>query len=223
MFSNDLLVVLNTNFAKHSKYSVMKRFALLSTFIFAICFQSFAQFPLNIGIAGGASYSSYTNNIDSLNPIGAAGWHAGAFARLKLKKWYVGADVLIASKPGKFESTTGKTEGEISVVGLDVPMMLGYKLIDAKVFNLRAYAGPNLHFKFSDEVKTSFNGVNVNSGNTVEISDDPQVAALIGAGCDIAFITVDVRYQYQFTNSSSVSNFDLNNQMIQATVGWKFL
>ena len=128
------------------------------TLILGYCSISNAQIPFNFGFTGGISQSEYNIGLDSINTEAVTSWQGGVFARVKIKKVYVGVDALFVSNPGKFSSTTGNTTGEISVYGIDVPVAFGWKMIDSKVFNLRLFGGPAMRYNFFDKVKTSYNG-----------------------------------------------------------------
>jgi hypothetical protein len=183
----------------------------------------YAQIPLNFGFKGGISLNQYSNDIDSISQENATGWQGGLQARIKLDKWYVGADALFTSKPGKFTTQDGKTEGKIQVMGVDVPLVLGYKVIKTKLFNLRMFAGPTMHFNFYDKVKTSYEGGSFETNDNWKINRNPQFSLAGGAGIDIAFMTLDFNYLYGLSNWSDDINMELKNQGFQVNIGFKIL
>ncbi|MGB0403591.1 MAG: outer membrane beta-barrel protein [Salibacteraceae bacterium] len=193
------------------------------TTITILCFDGKAQIPLNFGFCGGTSYSIYNENLDSLTQQAQMGWQGGVFARVKLKKWYVAADALVSSKPGKFESESGNTKGEISLIGMDIPVMVGYKVIKTKVFNLRTFVGPAMHFSFYDDIKTTYNGEKIETNNDIKFNSEAQYSGVAGLGIDVAMITFDMRYIYAFSNWSNSNEVNLNPQMLQGTIGFKIL
>lgn len=193
------------------------------TAITLFCFDAKAQLPINFGLCGGASYSIYSDDLDSLTQEGQAGWQGGVFARVKLKKWYIAADALVSSKPGKFASESGSTAGEISLIGMDVPIMVGYKVVKTKIFNLRTFVGPAMHFSFYDKIKTTYNGQKIETNNDIKFKSGAQYSGVAGLGIDVAMITFDIRYIYSFSNWSNSSEVNLNPQMLQGTIGFKIL
>lgn len=193
------------------------------TAITIFCFDAKAQIPINFGLCGGASYSIYSDDLDSLTQQGQAGWQGGVFARVKIKKWYIAADALVSSKPGKYSSKGGQTEGEISLIGMDVPVMVGYKIVKTKIFNLRAFVGPAMHFSFYDNIKTTYNGQKIETDNDLKFNSGAQYSGIAGIGIDLAMITFDVRFINSFSNWSNSSEANFSPQMVQGTIGFKIL
>lgn len=195
----------------------------LTTIVSLFCLNSFGQKPINFGFKGGTTFSKYIDNIDTLSQSNQTGWQGGLFARVNIKKLYIGADALVTSKPGQFESKSGLTTGEIQVNSLDVPLVLGYKIIKTKVFKARLYAGPTAQFNFREKVKTSFNGVEVNNSGSWDFKGGPHWSINAGAGIDIMFVTLDLTYLYSVSNWSNTSSLDIRNQGFQINLGFKII
>jgi len=219
----------------------MKKFIIASLFLFSFTF-AFAQ--LNFGIKAGYNSSLGLNNITSittgdynLNSVNselANGFHAGIFARIGFSKIYFQPEFLYSM--GKKDYTINFKDVAnndvtfnklVNVSTLDVPLLIGYKLLDLKVANLRVFAGPKLRFNAGSTLE--FN--NLTTGGTVTQADlvkDIKAAQLgleAGLGIDVLMFTLDARYNligdmYQTKLSSlSIDNLPANTFVI--SLGWK--
>jgi hypothetical protein len=116
----------------------------------------------------------------------------------------------------------------VNVSTLDVPLLLGYKLLDLKLVNLRVFAGPKLRFNAGSSLSYS----NLTTGGPVTQADltkdvkAAQVGLEAGAGIDVLMFTLDARYNligdmYQTKlNSLTIDNIPANTFVI--SLGWKF-
>ena len=196
---------------------------VLFTLIIGFSYMLSSQIPINFGFGGGASQAKYNIGTDSLNGENVTSWQGGVFARVKIKKLYIGVDAFLKSNPGTFTSISGNTKGEISVLGLDVPVVLGWKIVDKKLFNFRIYGGPSLQLNFYEKVKTSFNGSSFEADENWQFKGGPKWSITAGTGIDIAFVTLDIRYLYSVSDWSNISVSEINNSGVQLNVGFKIL
>ncbi len=219
----------------------MKKILSIAVLLLSVSFVS-AQF--NFGIKAGYNSSLGRNNLSSvttgeynLNSVKselANGFHAGAFARINFDKVYIQPEFLYAM--GKKDYTISfqdiadnnvTYDKLVTISTLDVPILLGYKLLDLKVANLRVFAGPKL--RFDSNSKLNFD--NLVTGGSVTEADlkqdikEAQLGLEAGVGVDVLMFTLDARYclindMYQTKlNDLTIDNIPANTFVI--SLGWK--
>jgi len=223
----------------------MKKIIIASVLLFSVTF-TYAQF--NFGIKASYNSSLSANNLNSVNSGSynlnsvkselSNGFQAGVFARFGLNKLYFQPEFLynMGKKTDKisFQANSNSSilttfNKNVTVSTLDVPLLFGYKLLDLKLVNLRAFAGPKLRFNAGSSLDYS----NLTTGGSVtqdQLVKDIKAAQLgleAGVGVDILMFTLDARYNlikdmYQTKlNSSTIDNLKANTFVI--SLGWKLL
>lgn len=197
---------------------MMKKIILVAL----ICFCTSAIFaqlssPISLGIHAGLVSTKVDTEIPNLSSVkdkSDNGMMFGAFARINLNKWYIQPELNFVSQ--KSEISVGGVKGDFKRKSIDVPMLLGYKLVKIPMFKLRAFAGPVASFRvddsFSSTLKERFK------------NDDIKGAVWsgkVGAGIDVWKLTFDVDYQFGLTDVSS--EFLKKNKMFNVTLGFKLL
>lgn len=219
----------------------MKKMFLLAVLLLSVTFVS-AQ--LNFGIKAGYNSSLTLGNIGSIQSGDydltdvkselSNGFHAGVFARIG-KKVYVQPELLYAM--GKKEYTVRLQDAMnnditydkfVSISTVDIPLLVGYKLLDKKMANVRLFAGPKLRL----DAGSSLEFDNVVSGGTITKEDlvrdvkKSQIGLEAGVGIDVLMFTLDARYNligdmYQ----TKISDLNIDNVPVSTfviSVGWKF-
>jgi hypothetical protein len=190
-----------------------------------------AQSPVNVGPLVATNIARLTTDSKDVNSEFFFGFGAGGFARINIKKLYLQPEALIALKGSNFTISNFQTQGSAQTTtadvkyrftNADIPLMVGYKLLDVKLVNLRVMGGPvasfNLGNRTTSDVET-FRDIN----NKIRSA---QWGYAIGVGADVASLTVDLRYEGSFnTISENVPGLlrDPRNQIFRISVGWKFL
>ena len=175
---------------------------------------SFVNAQFNFGIKAGYNSSlgandlgSITNgsyNLKSVNSEYKNGFQAGVFLRLGANKMYFQPELLYAMGKKSYSMTvtdannsvTGTFDKNVKVSTVDVPLLLGYKVLDLKLANVRVFAGPKLRFNSGSTLDYS----NVTGGgfNTTDLQKDVKAAQLgleAGFGVDVLMLSLDFRYQ----------------------------
>lgn len=171
-------------------------------------------------------YKEYVNDLKS-------GFQGGLFFSLYLKKLYIQPEAYFSLKRGALHSSIDPLnpgssldiQQAVSLSSVDVPIILGYKLLDLKVARLRVCAGPVASFLLSKEFSLTVNGLNETEKVTREDFKDPVWSAQIGAGLDVLMFTFDVGYQFgvdKFLTVPSLDDFGLRN-MFYCSLGWRLL
>ena len=166
----------------------MKKFALLLISM-AVAFMLKAQSPVNIGLKAGFNSSKIKTDRSQFDEGNVNNFLAGAFLRVNIRKLYLQPEAYFSSKGGDLSSLDEK--GSFDLKSVDVPFLLGYKLIDKKVANLRIHTGPVMSFMTSSSTGglTDFNADKIK---------DHVFGWQYGAGADFLFLTLDIRMENSF-------------------------
>ena len=219
----------------------MKKLILAAVLLLSV---SFTQAQLNFGIKAGYNSSlgindlgSVTNGSYNYNSAKAElsnGFQAGVFLRMGFSKVYFQPELLYAM--GKKNYDMSVKDGNNTIVGtfnknvtvstVDVPLLLGYKLLDLKVANLRVFAGPKLRFNTGSTLE--FSNVTGGGFNINDFQKDVKAAQLgleAGFGVDVLMLSLDFRYQvindmYQ-TKIQDVTIDKIPANTFVISLGWK--
>lgn len=219
----------------------MKKIFIVAVLLLSVSF-TYSQFHL--GIKAGynssltlSSISSVTNGTYDLNSVQKEMWNdfqAGLFARIPLSKAiYVEPELLYTIQKKNYQLTFQDiTQGSVTldkianINTVDVPLLLGIKLLDLKILNLRAFVGPKLRFNAGSTL--DFNNITGGNFDTSKLVTDIKAANLgleIGAGVDVLMFALDVRYNlignmYE-TKLSDVNLTNLPSNTLVISLGWK--
>ncbi|MFZ4724445.1 MAG: porin family protein [Paludibacter sp.] len=206
-----------------------------------------ANAQLNFGVKAGYNSSltfenvgSVTNGGYDLNSVTSEMWnnfHAGLFARVFFGKMiYVQPELLYSIQKKEYKigiadilnpSISNVVKNSATVSTVDVPLLVGVKLIDLKIVNLRVFAGPKLRFNAGSSLAFE----NVTSGSTFDtkslVSDikKAQVGLEVGAGVDVLMFALDARYNLigdmYTTKVQDLSLQNLPSNTFVISLGWK--
>jgi hypothetical protein len=201
----------------------MKKLILLSASLI-IGSVAFAQIPgFSIGPKIGASFSKYTTDQDQIREEVKNTFYFGAFARLG-KKVYLQPELLFMKRDGKLTDNSTPEGTPESQVGLkintiDLPILLGINVMDLKAANVRVMAGPVASFV----INKSITGENWDEAIDEDDFKNMNWGLQFGAGVDVLFLTLDIRYEIGLNDVSKLENFSLKNNMFTVGLGWKIL
>lgn len=201
----------------------MKKLILLSAAFF-IGSIAFAQIPaFSVGPKIGASFSKFTTDRDQIKEEMKNNIFFGAFARLG-NKVYVQPELLIMRRNGMLTDenppeNTPESKIGIKISTLDVPLLLGIKVLNLKVANIRVMAGPVASFVLNKKVTSE----NWDETFTRDNMSNTNWGLQFGAGVDVLFFTLDARYEIGLNDVSNLQDFSLRNNMITVGLGLKLL
>ena len=113
-----------------------------------------AQGFLDAGIKAGINASKISANIDDYNAQTINKYLFGAFARINIGRFYIQPEAYYNSKGGEYiDEVNASTINSFDLKTIDVPALIGIKLIDQKALNLRIMAGPVFSFVTDKSVK----------------------------------------------------------------------
>lgn len=169
---------------------------LILLFTCLLSMGAMAQLPVNVGIHGGIS-SNRIKVKDIPNTMGTqahTGYMIGAFARINLGKLYIEPSLNWAHKESVWETeesvgttiATTRKDYNLKVNSFDIPILLGYEVLDLNIIKLRAFLGPVISFP--------------------KLKDMPQITGThktnwhgkIGVGVDVWKLTFDIDYEKAF-------------------------
>ncbi len=171
----------------------MKRFLILIV-LAVLTPLIYGQFTLGPKI--GYSSSKLSTDIDDITESIRHNYQVGAFFRMG-KRIFLQPEVAYATSGGNLQLEEGGFKESIKFKTLAVPVLMGFKLINAKVINLRVMAGPAANFILSKEVESDeLIQDPLQDSNFKDISWGMDV----GAGIDVFFLALDVRYEFGLNN-----------------------
>ncbi len=185
---------------------------LLTTLIAAFSLTLFAQVsPINIGIHGGfintkIDTKTLGSNIENIKESSKGGFMIGAFARINLGKLYIEPALNYTEKKTEVSFSIpelpdlGTVSKDLKYATIDIPVLLGYKIVKLPMLKVRVFAGPVASF--------SVNALDVNWGGieTPKPDLDPKKAiwnVKVGAGIDLWKLSLDLDYEKGLTDFKS--------------------
>ena len=188
----------------------MKKLIIAAAFLLCV---SFANAQINFGIKagynsslGGNDLGSITNGSYNLNSVKSEyknGFQAGAFLRLGFNKVYFQPELLYAMGKKSYNmsvtdanSNTTTFDKNVTISTVDVPLLLGFKVLDLKLANIRVFAGPKLRFNAGSTL--DYKNITGGGFNTADLQQDVKAAQLgleAGFGVDVLMLSLDFRYQ----------------------------
>ena len=195
--------------------------------IIIISFSSgvFAQMPITFGPKVGMNISKLTTqikNVTQLENSNIYGVNAGLFLRISIKKFYIQPEVYFSMKGGKMNYIDSliQRNKSIKLNTVDIPLLIGLKAFDAKIFNLRIMAGPVLSIPLNKTVSETFNP----SHSINESSFKNSLWAIqAGIGLDLFMFTFDFRYEWGLTKIYDKNDIRFKNNLFYLSLGWKIL
>lgn len=180
-----------------------------------------AQSPVfELGLKAGVNTSKISVNrsdfTSNYKPKSLNNYLFGAFARFNLGPIYLQPEAYYNSKGGQINTTdNASTINSFNLKTIDVPALVGIKIIDQNPFNLRIMAGPVFSFATQKSVK----GSGVFTKDNIE---NNFFGWQYGAGIDFLFLTLDLRMENHGGNLYTSPDFKTKNGNFIASLGIKF-
>lgn len=199
----------------------MKTIKILLVVLISAAFvnQAQAQAQFAVGIKGGPNFANLdVNSSVSNNYKNRTGFHAGAFALIKLTKIGIQPELLFSRQGSNFQFNS--SDGEANFDYINIPIIL--KLYTVAGINLQM--GPQFGFLSGGEIKNTINGItSVQDAKDAYKASDFSLA--LGAGWDLPFgLTLDARYNLGLSKINDGANApESKNQVFQISAGFKIL
>ncbi len=207
---------------------------------FVLLFAIASNAQLKVGLKGAVGLSKISADIQNLDAITKTGYQLGGYVRLG-KKLHLQPEIYFASKNGKFDfntqydpddpqnTKTNYFEQEVKLKSIDVPVLIGYRIIKLADLHFHIQAGPVASVVVSKKFDITFNGAPGEEDDSPIIADDfsnINWGLQFGAGIDFHFLTADLRYELGMNNifdspESWVQNVTMKNNLLFISVGFK--
>ncbi|HPE34463.1 MAG TPA: porin family protein [Bacteroidales bacterium] len=187
---------------------------------------AFGQFTL--GPKVGYITTDLSTDPDNIKTDVEGNFNFGVFLRLG-KKPYFQPEVIWHSKNTEFArdqdvNTLGISQ-EIDLKTIEIPVLVGFRLLNFGVGNFRLMAGPSACITIDKSVSTT-NGSEFTNPITSADIEDLTWGFNIGAGVDLFMFTLDVRYQEGLTELIKTAGdieFNTKGKSFMVSLGWKIL
>ncbi len=185
---------------------------ILSFALMLLASSAFAQVPgISFGPKIALNFSKFSTDYDAMKASMKPGFDLGLFARFG-NKLYLQPELTYSFQSSKIEGISDEVDDfNVKTSTFDVPVLVGYKLLDLGAGNIRAFAGPNFSFVLGDNFDELGDAASFNVGGQA------------GLGIDLLKLTIDVRYGYIFTNMADDSGVKVHNNAFMISLGWKLL
>jgi hypothetical protein len=200
----------------------MKKLMLIMVALFATTVM-FGQF--HIGPQIGFTTSKLTSNTSDIKATIKRNFIFGAFARFG-DKFYVQPEINWLTQGGIWNDEVTNKEVEMTYKTIQIPVSVGWKLIDLKVVNIRVFAGLAANIATDKKLKLT---------NITQPIKDADFKDLVwqyqfGAGVDVLMFALNIRYMgglndvysgpaIDFSNGNTIETSKSNLFMV--TLGWK--
>ncbi len=194
-----------------------------------------AQGPISFGPKIGwnvtqlsTDYQDYVNELKN-------GFQGGLFFSIYMDKLYVQPEVYFSLKRGLLDTTiedplassgnsTIAVSQAVNLTTVDIPMLLGYKLLDLKLARLRVWGGPVASYVLNKTYILNLDGIDSSEIITKEDFKDATWGFQVGAGLDVLFLTFDIGYEFgleDFLSISSLDDINFRNNLFYCSLGWR--
>lgn len=170
---------------------------LLMVVAFFCGVMAFSQAGPSFGLKAGVNYNGNGDYFDSAadafeNPDRNAGLHFGVWGKLG-NRLYLRPEIVYSSTSSAYD------EGDLKVKKLDIPVLVGTKIIGP----LHVFAGPSFQYILD----TEFDGITFD-----DVDKDFTVGMNLGAGVNLGKFGIDLRYERGFTeNEVNFINSNITN------------
>lgn len=203
----------------------MKRilFLILTVFLYG---SSYAQPVFDLGLKAGFHTSNMSvESIIDIDSEAIAKMHWGAFGRIGFGRLYVQPEVYFSQKGGELSSNVITETGDFDYSMVDVPLLLGYKLIKGSAVDFRIMAGPVFSYVVDENHPEELDPF-----LKEDYFNQHLMGVQYGLGIDFLFLTLDARVEHlgKVYDSSGVSNPEVipiegKSNAFVITLGFKIL
>lgn len=219
----------------------MKRTTFLSAFLVVVVMVH-AQFDLGIkaGYNSSLSLSNLQNitsgsyNMDNVKSELWNNFQAGVFARLFIKKFYIQPELIYSMQKKQYDMLGVLIGGNatdvntyVDIRNVEVPLYIGYKLLDLKVANLRVFGGPK--FKLNTGSSLDYKNLTsqeITAAGLMKDFKESQADLEVGIGIDVLMFALDARLNVMQDIGGKINSIqDIKMPMPSNTfvisLGWK--
>ncbi len=202
----------------------------LLIFLIAVSTATLSYGQLHFGPQIGYTASNLTINQDSITNSLQSSFLLGGFVRIG-KKIYLQPEVNYYTQGSVFKTPSigslSPLEQEIKLKSLQVPLNIGWRMINLEIVNIRLFGGAVANFVLDKQVNTtSGNADDYETALVPEDFNDVNWQFDVGVGVDVLMFAVDVKYVGGLSNVLKDVNFNGNtvsskSNLFVVTLGWK--
>ena len=193
----------------------------------------FAQGPISFGPKIGWNSNKLTTDYTTYIEDMRDGVQGGLFFSIYMDKFYIQPEAYLSMRRGALEASIDDPLSEnpgvsmrqsVTLTTIDIPMLLGYKLIDLKLLRFRIWGGPVASYVLDKQYTLSLNNNVESSRITRDDFKDATWAGQIGAGLDLLFLTFDIGYEFgleDFLTIRSMDDMAFRNNLFYISLGWR--
>ena len=175
-----------------------------------------AQVKFDLGLKAGINFSKISFDIQDYAAESVTKSHFGAFTRIGYGRIFLQPEFYFSGKGGDVTSDLISTVTSFDYKTMDIPVLLGFRLIKGKTIGLHLVAGPVFSNITSKDVKGS-------SVVDNKFYKNNYMGIQYGLGVDIWFITLDARMENGLGDFYSQPEASGKNQTFMLSVGFKIL
>jgi hypothetical protein len=187
---------------------------VLSTLFLVLTLSLFAQVKFDLGVKGGVNFSKISLDAEDYSAESVTKSHFGAFGRIGWDRIFIQPELYFSGKGGDISSDIMGTMTSFDYKTMDIPVLLGFRIIKGKPFDLHIVAGP----VFSSITSQDLKGDNLFNKSFYE---DNYFGIQYGLGIDVLFLTFDARMENGLGDFYSQAGKGGQNQTFMLSVGFK--
>jgi hypothetical protein len=186
----------------------------LSLFFVVITVSLFSQVNFDLGIKGGVNFSKISFDTEDYSAESVTKTHIGAFGRIGWSRIFIQPEIYFSGKGGDISSDILSTATSFDYNTVDIPVLLGFRIIKGKAFDLHVVAGPVFSNITSEDITSDevFNQ---------SFYEDNYVGIQYGLGIDVLFLSFQARMENGLGEFYSQPEVSGKNQTFMLSVGFK--
>lgn len=155
---------------------------------------------LRLGYNSSLSFSSLNSNLSynykNVFSEFLDGLHVGVYGRFYFDKMYVQPELLYSRDKRNYTLTDddGSYDNVVKLNLIDIPILVGYKIVDVNLFKIRAFVGPVFRINTGSSVDFKNLSSNINWEELKYDIKGARIGLQTGIGIDISFFSFDIRY-----------------------------
>jgi hypothetical protein len=201
-------------------------FCVIVTALLSAAAPSYGQFAL--GVRVGYNASKLSTNIDTIRTDFNSGFHVSVWAHIG-KRLYFAPEFGYKLSGGVWTDegsvNTSHWKQKITVGSLDIPALIGFKIIHSDALTWRVELGPMVSFAVNKKIKDMDSVLGPVEKDNI---NDVNWYAMAGTGIDFLFMNFDIRYEYglnplikQVQQGNQTINVNTKNGLFLVSVGFK--
>lgn len=175
-----------------------------------------AQPSFNLGLKGGVNFAKMSLDMEDYNTDAVTKSHFGAFGRIGWGRVFIQPEAYYSGKGGDVTANISNTVTSFDYSTIDVPVLLGLKIIKGGAIGVHALAGP----VFSGIITNDVEGSDLSNK---DFYDSHFFNLQYGLGIDVLFLTLDARFEHGLNDLYNHGALNAKNQTFMVSVGFKLL